>query len=310
MLRLGLLFLFCVVLVTTYFFLDFSAAKQTTPSQDKSILKKVSGKIAYQSNEDGDWELFVMRADGKGKKKLTENKASDEYPRWSYDGKWIAFVSDRDGNKEIYRMEVSSQKTERLTDHPAEDLDPDWSPKGTHLVLTSKRDGKDDLYLLEIATKKVERLTDNKGRNALASFSPDGKKLAFTSNRLVGWSIYLLDLETKETKKIFSGWGACRPDWSSDGKWLSFVSQQDDGKGDIYVMRPDGSEVKRITSTDATYDYFPSWSGDNKHIVFSRTENKKKGPWDLVVSSLESGTECSLTQTPFSESFPDWTKTR
>lgn len=271
------------------------------------LRQELRGRVAYQSNEDGAWEIWVMQADGGGKKKLTENAADDEYPRWSPDGRRIAFVSNRDGDKEIYCVEVASAKAERLTFHPAEDLDPDWAPDGTRLVFTSRRDGKDDLYELELADKKVTRLTEGAGRNALASWSSDGKKIAFSSNRVLGWSVYVLDLETRETRKVVSGHGACRPRWSRDGNELALVSQQADGKGDIFIVRPDGTELRRVTQTSATYDYFPSWVQE-KWIVFARTENKKRGPWDLYAVNVLSGEEKRLTQTPFSESFPDWTE--
>lgn len=271
-------------------------------------LQKLRGRVAYQSNEDGDWEIWVMRADGGGKKKLTDNAAADEYPRWSPDGRRVAFVSDRDGNKELYCVEVESGKTQRLTSHPAEDLDPDWSPDGARLVFTSRRDGKDALYWLEMADKKVTRLTEGAGRNALASWSPDGKKIAFSSNRILGWSVYTLDLETRETRKVVGGHGACRPRWSRDGKWLALVSQQADGKGDIFVVRPDGKELRRITETSQTYDYFPSWGAGGAWVFFARTQNKAKGPWDLYAVNGTSGEELRLTDTPYSESFPDWTE--
>jgi TolB protein len=215
-------------------------------------------------------------------------------------------VSNRDGNKNIYAVDVRSGKEERLTDHDADDMDPDWSPDGKKIVFSSRRDGKDNLYLLELADKKVTRLTEHGGRNILADWSPDGKKLAFTSNRLLGWSVYLLDLETKEISKVVSGHGACRPRWSPDGEWLTLVSQQEDGKGDIFVVRPDGSGLKQVTPGSKDYDYFPAWAQEGRFVVYAETENKKNGPWDLAVTDVGTGKQWKLTDTPHSESFPDW----
>ena len=59
-------------------------------------------RIAFDSNRDGDWELYVMNADGSEVRKLTQNDGSDYYPAWSPDGQRIAFQSDRDGDFEIY----------------------------------------------------------------------------------------------------------------------------------------------------------------------------------------------------------------
>ena len=63
-------------------------------------------RIAFMSNRDGDYEIFVMDADGSHVKQLTHNNKKDLYPAWSPDGKRIAFTSDRDGDYEIFVMDA------------------------------------------------------------------------------------------------------------------------------------------------------------------------------------------------------------
>jgi Tol biopolymer transport system component len=57
-------------------------------------------------------------------------------------------------------------------------------------------------------------------------------------------------------------------DWSPDGRFILFTSHRDypDNYTDVYVMRPDGSDVRRLTHQRA---YTPAWSPDGEHIVFS-----------------------------------------
>jgi TolB protein len=83
-------------------------------------------RIAFGSNRDGDCEIYVMDADGKNQRNLTENPAEDWGAAWSPDGQRIAFVSNRDGNSEIYVMDADGNNQRRLTNNPANDDSPDW----------------------------------------------------------------------------------------------------------------------------------------------------------------------------------------
>jgi dipeptidyl aminopeptidase/acylaminoacyl peptidase len=83
-------------------------------------------KIAFASNRDGNWEIYVVNADGSGSQRLTNNPATDLRPRWSPDGTKIAFQSDRDGNQEIYSMNPDGSGQTNLTHNPADDILYDW----------------------------------------------------------------------------------------------------------------------------------------------------------------------------------------
>jgi len=63
-------------------------------------------KIAFESDRDGDSEIFVMNADGTGVTQLTDNDDGDWDPAWSPNGDKITFYSDRDGDSEIFVMNL------------------------------------------------------------------------------------------------------------------------------------------------------------------------------------------------------------
>jgi TolB protein len=61
---------------------------------------------------------------------------------------------------------------------------------------------------------------------------------------------------------------AIEPAWSSDGRLIAFASRRD-GRSHIYVMRADGTSVRRLTGAPAD-DETPTWSPDRRQIAFAR----------------------------------------
>ena len=65
-----------------------------------------NARVVFQSDRDGDLEIYTMNTDRTDLVQLTHNLASDAGPHWSPDGKQILFISNRDGNLEIYVMDA------------------------------------------------------------------------------------------------------------------------------------------------------------------------------------------------------------
>ncbi|MEP5611764.1 MAG: biopolymer transporter TolR, partial [Cyclobacteriaceae bacterium] len=70
-------------------------------------------QIVFNSNRDGDDEIYVIRVDGSGLRQLTNNDDDDYTPFWSPDGDFISFGSNRDGNSEIYVMKADGSEQKR-----------------------------------------------------------------------------------------------------------------------------------------------------------------------------------------------------
>jgi len=73
------------------------------------------GLIAFQSDQDGNTEIYTMDAGGSKRSNLTHNPASDLDPVWSPNGGQIVFISDRSGSQEIFVMNASGGETKQLT---------------------------------------------------------------------------------------------------------------------------------------------------------------------------------------------------
>ena len=77
------------------------------PLHDVSAVFSPDGtKVAFASEGDGNWEIYVMNSDGTGLYRLTRNKADDSSPTFSADGKSLIFSSNRDGKFALYEIQL------------------------------------------------------------------------------------------------------------------------------------------------------------------------------------------------------------
>ena len=78
--------------------------------------------------EEGNWEIFIMNADGSNIINLTEDPLEDYSPSWSPDGKWIAYTNGNSSNYDVWIIQVESKIKKRLTTQPKRDETPVWQP--------------------------------------------------------------------------------------------------------------------------------------------------------------------------------------
>ena len=261
------------------------------------------GGIVFDSDRDGNYEIYVMSADGSGLTRLTDNPAADFAPSWSPDGTRIAFDSDRDGNDEVYVMNADGSGQTRLTDNPALDFATSWSPDGTRIAFDSDSDGNDEVYVMNADGSGQTRLTDNPASDLAASWSPDGSRIAFVSDRDGNEEVYVMNADGSGQTRLTDDPAAdFDPSWSPDGNRIAFDSERD-GNWEIYVMNADGSGQTRLTDNPAT-DGFPSWSPDGSRMAFfsDRDENE-----EILRDETRDGSgQTRLTVSLGQDNFPRW----
>src|SRR5262245_32792641 len=94
-------------------------------------------RIAFASDRTGQFDIWLIDADGSGITQLTTNPAFDGQPTWSADGSKIAFSSNRGGDMEIFTMDDSGANQVAFTADTVYEADPAWSPDGTTIAYTS-----------------------------------------------------------------------------------------------------------------------------------------------------------------------------
>jgi Tol biopolymer transport system component len=269
------------------------------------------GRILFQSDLDGDNDIYLLTRDGV--RRLTDDPASDEFPKWSPDGRRIAFSSNRGGRFQIYIMNEDGTGVVQATHSENDAGELAWFPDGKKIAYTEswqRTFGRSYVMVgLDLASGLTERLLPKFAEsNALPEFSPDARRLGFTGKRLAGWDVYVADLETGESRRLTDGGGACRPHFSPDGAKIAYVSASADGKGDVWLMNPDGSGKERLTERPETWDYFPGWSPDGKYVVFSSgtAHYPTEGVWSLNLVKAGTKRVIPLFSSGARDVFPDW----
>lgn len=135
------------------------------PDRSDAAFPGINGKIAFHSDRDGDFDIYVMDLLGGNQTNLTNNTAHDEDPAWSPDGSQIVFATTRDnvptGGPEIYTMNADGSGSTRLTDNLESDAQPSWSPDGSKITFRSFRDGDGEVYVMDADGGNQTNLTNN-----------------------------------------------------------------------------------------------------------------------------------------------------
>jgi Tol biopolymer transport system component len=288
-----------------------TSMRRTSPAVLEAATE-VRGRIVFQSDLDGDEDIYLLR--GRQVTRLTDNAWSDRYPRWSPDGMKIAYLANPEGNFDLFVMDRQGEQITQVIRSPEDETDISWSPDGRGIafsVETKKTLGKQrSVLLLELSSGKKSRLVSGfPGAHQLPDLSPGLPQVAFTGKKGRGWDVFLADLKEQTVRQMTQGGKSCRPRFSPDGGRIAYVSSAADGKGDIWIMQTDGSNPRRLTVRDESYDYFPSWSPDGSRVVFCSNLKDKyadKGEWGLYIIDLRDGRVTPLFDSPGRDVFPDW----
>jgi Tol biopolymer transport system component len=211
--------------------------------------KKITDQVAFVSDRDGNYDIYIMNTDGSSQRNLTHNTANDNSPTWSPDGTLIAFVSNREGNPTIYMMDADGSNVRLIT----EGYQPAWSPDGKEIAYVLDVNGNPDLYQVNIAKQTSQVLLSSPAVEYNPTWSPDGKQIAFEKITQGNSDIYVLDLKTNSVRNLTNSPGnEQKPVWSPDGRQIVACDSNQ-----IVVMDANGSNSRRLTSSGANFD--PAW---------------------------------------------------
>jgi Tol biopolymer transport system component len=282
------------------------------------------GKIVYAGvdPQDGQSDVYAVKADGSGKINLTDDETSrkDVSPELSRDGSSIVFVRHyaKGGTRLMVvkangsgLMDVTPTKTEI-----GNIAEPSWSPDGTQIVFSGNADGNYELYTLDLRSGTTTRLTRTlpPTQNLDPAWSPTGKAIVFSRSGLASTSgaasLYQLRIDSTtgpaRLTKTTGIDGDVDPVYSPDGRLIAFSSDRI-GTDDVYLLDLGSFVVTRMTTTKDR-DVQPSFAPDGSAFVYVSDRSGATELWAQSIATLTPGpaTPVQLTSDGASKSHPSW----
>jgi Tol biopolymer transport system component len=259
-------------------------------------VKKGPPRVAFMSDREGNFEIFIMAIDGSGLTNLTNDPGPDWLPGWSSQENSLTFLTSRgEQNASLYRMDDQGGGLQLLVQDPGIIVAPPiWSPDGKWVVYHSGN----NVQIVNSSGTEVREITAGTSQNLFADWSPDGDQLLFLSNRDGQSAVYAIDLEGGEpTKLTDSQFSSALAVWSPDGEKVAFVSDRD-GDLEIYIMNSQGDGKTRLTDSVGV-DVYPKWSPDGTQIAFL---SNRDGNVEIYVMNADGSDPRNLTNNPAQES--------
>jgi TolB protein len=272
-----------------------------------------NGKLVFETNRDGNEEIYTMNSDGRNRVDLTRNPADDTDPRWSANGTRVVFASNRTGNYQIYTMKADGSDVARVTHDGNDDRRPTWTADGRILFQNGDFPNR-ALFRINADGNGLQQLTPVSSDNATVAAAPRGGRIAFSSTRGDGTQrLYTANADGSAAKLVLPSppgpeTADVEADWSPRGNQLLFERFIFGGPvtTELYVVRPDGTGLRRLTNTPDRLELQPAWSPDGTKITFFGFTLADQHAAVYTMNADGSGvTEISTPRAPFTDDFND-----
>ncbi len=264
-------------------------------------------KIYYVSTQSGHKEIWSMDYDGANEHPITHLGSVALSPRISPDGSRIAFSAMGKSGWDILMFSLDLNRLVSFPHFGGTNLSPAWSADGMKLAFSSSRTGDPEIYVTNASGGELKRVTDAHGPDVSPVWNPKtNAQIAWVSGRTGLPQIYTMEGDGTNIQRMTDQGYAVSPSWSPNGQFLAFAWVRHYGPGepgasDIYLMDVATKQWVQLTHDGGRND-FPSWSPDNRHIVFQSNRSGSLQIWTM----LADGTNQKQLTRKGTNSQPNW----
>jgi len=222
-------------------------------------------------------ELYVVKRDGTGVRRLTFNGVFERRPVWAPDRSRIAFVGLKDGNWDVYVVKADGSDLTRLTTAAGQDDTPAWTADGTQIVFTRFSTPTGFACPCTAGVINVdgtgERILNTGAGDVFGiDAAPSGRRIAFGRTVNGTSAIFAMDISGAGLRQVTSPpdgavFGDLYPRWSPDGSHIAFDRDITGFDNDVFVIRSNGTGLRRLTNTPSRVEGFLSWSPDGSEVL-------------------------------------------
>jgi dipeptidyl aminopeptidase/acylaminoacyl peptidase len=193
-----------------------------------------------QGGSTADFDVQVIRVDGRGRHTIAGTPSREIDARFSPDGRWITYTKESTrAVSSVWVTTLDGRNRRRLGSGGSAR----WSPDGRHLFFARSDGGQLDLYTMSSNGTHVSRLTRTIENEEPAAWSPDGRQLLFTRDGSSS-GIYVMAVGSRRVRRLTaSGQGEIAGAWSPDGSWIAFTR-----RSRVFAMRSDGTHSRQLST--------------------------------------------------------------
>lgn len=160
--------------------------------------------VAFESNRNGNWDLFAIDMTTGIEYQLTDDPADDINPFWSPDGSRLAFQSARSGKWQIYELTLGDNRVRRLSDGTGIDVDPVYSFDGTRIAFRTYTGADDPSVIMVMSAEGRDRkaITRPEENATNHTWSPSDALIAYQSDLDGDLDVYVYQVSGERTRKI------------------------------------------------------------------------------------------------------------